>query len=133
MNLTIDNLKAAGAFTGAPVAKEIEWEMDGEKHEATVFVRRIGYAAAVSDLMAFGRKTDPTAARIAATICDASGVAIFTPDDITHGPVVLDKDSNPVLDENKQPQRTGGSLDRNLVVALLNAMGEVNGAGKTKS
>ena len=117
MNLTIDNLKAAGAFTGAPVAKDIAWNNDdGEEVTATGFVRRIGYAAVVSDLTAARCKTDPVAGRIASSICDAEGNAVFAPGDITG---------------EADPER--GPLHHGLVMELMRVMAEVNGAGKTKS
>tara|TARA_R110000751_G_scaffold164429_1_gene270512 strand:- start:144 stop:632 length:489 start_codon:yes stop_codon:yes gene_type:complete len=162
MNLTIENLKAAGAFTGAPVKKEIKWKqadyisvdlcedfVDGEnlyllvrigeagdeesyeewhrsedgdhvlrlsEHTATTYVRRIGYAAAMADITSSISKSDPFAGRIASSICDAEGKAVFTPADITG---------------EADPER--GPMSRELVLELLRVMGEVNGAGKTKS
>ena len=114
MNLTIDNLKTAGAFTGAPVAKEITLP-DGES-KATVYVRRIGYAAAVSDITASVSKSDPIAGRISSSICDAEGKPVFAVGDITG-------ETDPEL----------GQMSRELVMELLRVMSEVNGAGKTKS
>lgn len=117
MNLTIENLQAAGAFTGAPVKKEIAWQNDeGVELQATVFVRRVGYSAALSDLTAARCKSDPVAGRIASSICDAEGKAVFTPGDITG---------------EADPER--GPLHHALVMELMRVMGEVNGAGKTKS
>lgn len=116
MLLTIDSLKAAGAFTGAPVEKQIKWKQGDQELEATVYVRPLGYRAAVSDLAAAGGKVDPVAGRIAASICDAEGKPVFTPGDITG---------------EADPER--GALDGNLTVALLVAIGEVNGAGKMTS
>ncbi|MAG66611.1 MAG: phage tail protein [Pseudomonadales bacterium] len=116
MNLTIDDLKAAGAFTGAPVAKEIKFKIGDEDHTATVYVRRVGYAAAVADLTAARCKSDPVAGRIASSICDAEGKAMFSPGDITG---------------EADPER--GPMDHGLVMELMRVMGEVNGAGKTKS
>ena len=116
MNLTIDNLKTAGAFTGAPVKKEITLVGEDGELKADVFVRRIGYAAAISDITSTVSKTDPVAGRIAASICDAEGNAVFTVGDITG---------------EADPER--GPMGRELVMELLRVMGEVNGAGKTKS
>ena len=116
MILTLDTLKSAGAFTGAPVERTIKWRQDEQELEATVYVSPLGFRAAVTDLAAAGGKVDPVAGRIAASICDAEGRPVFTPGDITG---------------EADPER--GALDGNLTVALLVVIGEVNGAGKTPS
>lgn len=116
MNLTINTLKEMGAFTGAPVEKEITWKQGKDELTATVYVRRLSYKTAVSDLQAMKNNTDGVAGRIAASICDEKGKPIFTPDDITG---------------DADPDR--GPLDGNLTMALLSAIGEVNELGKTKS
>lgn len=117
MQLSIDNLKEMGAFTGAPVQKEISWKKGDEELTATVFVRPLSYISTVSDLTSAHSKSDPVAGRIAACICDAEGKAVFTPADITG---------------EADPDR--GPLDGNLTMSLLAVIGEVNGAaGKTKS
>lgn len=112
--ISIDSLKTAGAFTGRPVEKEIEWQSNGETHKATVFVRQLSYATAVADIVAGVEKTDAIAARIAASICDAEGKAVFTAADITG---------------DADPER--GPLCSSLTIALLSAIGEVNGKKKT--
>lgn len=116
MLMTLDNLKQAGAFTGAPVEKQIMWKQGEQKLEATVFIRPLGYRTAVTDLAAARGTVDPVAGRIAASICDAEGKPVFTPGDITG---------------EADPER--GALDGNLTMALLLAISEVNGAGKTRS
>lgn len=107
MELNIKSLQVAGAFTGAPVEKEIKWEQNGVEHTATTFVRRLSYKSAVSDIKNFNG--DATAGRIAACICDKNGKAVFTVEDITG---------------DASPDR--GPLDYNLTMALLGAMAEVN-------
>ncbi len=116
MILTIDSLKDMGAFTGAPVEREITWKHGSVEHTATVFVRRLSYNSAVSDITASVSKTDPVAGRIAASICDEKGNPVFTVADITG---------------EADPDR--GPLSGNLTMALLTAIGEVNGLGKTES
>lgn len=116
MILTLDNLKAAGAFTGAPVERTIKWKQGDQELEATVYVRPLGYRAAVTDLAAASGRVDPVAGRIAASICDADGKPVFAVGDITG---------------EADPER--GALDGNLTMALLLVIGEVNGAGKMKS
>lgn len=126
MKLTLDSLKKAGSFTGRPVAKEITWRQGGETFTATVYVRPLGYQAAVSDVLAAGGKQDNIAGRIAAAICDEEGNTVFTVLDITHGP--LDP-----AELAKDPESTKrlGALDGNLTVALMVAINEVTNMGKT--
>lgn len=114
MKLTIDTLKQAGAFTGAPVEREITWKQGDQELTATVYVRPLSYMAAVSDLRALSGKADGVAGRIAASICDENGQPVFTPEDITG---------------EADPER--GALDGNLTMALLAVIAEVNNLGKT--
>jgi hypothetical protein len=116
MQLNIENLKTIGAFTGAPVEKEIKWKQGEEEHTATVFIRPLSYKSTVSDLQAVNDKKDPVATRIACSVCDSSGVPIFTTDDITG---------------DADPER--GALDGNLAMSLLAAIAEVNYLGKPTS
>lgn len=115
MDLTLDNLKKAGAFTGAPVVREIKWKRGDEEFTATVYVRPLSYKSAVSDIMA-GTKGDRIAGRIASCICDKDGNAVFTPGDITG---------------EADPGR--GPLDGDLTMALLEVISEVNSLGKPRS
>ena len=105
---------SAGAFTGPPVEREISWTLGGEDYTATVFLRRLSYAAAIGEIQAYREKADALAVRIAASICDKDGVPIFTADDITGA---------------ADPDR--GPLDAALTWALLTAINEVNGLGKS--
>lgn len=116
MELSIASLQSVGAFTGAPVQREITWESGAETYTATIFVRRLSYKSAIGDIEAARDKTDPIAARIAASICDAGGVPVFTPGDITG-------DADPAR----------GPLDAALTWALLAAITEVNALGKPAS
>ncbi|POG03469.1 phage tail protein [Pseudomonas putida] len=126
MKLTLDSLKKTGSFTGRPVAKEITWRQGGETFTATVYVRPLGYQAAVSDVLAAGGKQDNIAGRIAAAICDEEGNTVFTVLDITHGP--LDPAE---LDKDPESTKRLGALDGNLTVALMVAINEVTNMGKT--
>lgn len=116
MQLNIENLKSIGAFTGAPVEKEIKWKQGEEEYTATVFIRPLSYKSTVSDLQGVNDKKDPVAVRIASSVCDESGTPIFTADDITG---------------DADPER--GALDGNLAMALLAAIAEVNYLGKSVS
>ena len=114
MKLTLESLKKAGAFTGRPVEKEINWKQGIKEFKATVFIRPLGYHTATSDVLAHVGKVDGVAGRIAASVCDEEGHPVFTPQDITG---------------EADPDR--GALDGSLTIALLVAIQEVNDLGKT--
>jgi len=116
VSLSLADLQKVGAFTGRPVEKEIRWKQGDEELTATVYVRPLGFQAAVSEVMSAANKHDGVAGRIAASICDQDGKAIFTVADITG---------------EADPAR--GALDGSLSVALLLAIGEVNNLGKATS
>lgn len=116
MLLSLDTLKTAGSFTGAPVEREITWKQGDQELTATVFVRPLSYYSTVSDLKAIGGRQDGIAGRIAACICDEKGHPVFTVEDITG-----------------EADPTRGALDGNLTMALLTVIGEVNGMGKSQS
>jgi len=115
MKLTLDALQECGAFTGAPVEREITWKKGGQEYTATVYVRALSYLSAVSDITSVHTKGDPVAGRIAACICQEDGSPVFTVGDITG---------------EADPAR--GPLDGNLTMALLTVIGEVNGLGKSE-
>lgn len=116
MSLSLDSLATAGAFTGAPVEREIVWKQGDNELKMTTYVRPLSYRSAVSDINSISGDSDPVAGRIAACICDEEGRAVFTPEDITG---------------DADPDR--GALDGNLTMALLAAIGEVTGLGKAES
>lgn len=116
MKLSIESLSEVGAFTGAPVEREVTWKQDGKEITATVYVRRLSYHTAVSDLKATRDKKDMAAARIASCICDENGDQLFTAEDVTG---------------DADPDR--GPFNGNLTLALLAVIGEVNSVGKMES
>jgi len=113
MDLSINSLKDLGAFTGAPVEREITWQQGDDQITATVYVRPLSYSSAVGDIIATRSNGDVVASRIASSICDKTGKAVFTPEDVTG---------------EADPDR--GPLSRDLTMALLDVIGEVNGLGK---
>lgn len=115
MDLTLDALKDMGAFTGAPVEKEIVLKSGDEEVTATVYVRKLSYHTAVSDIKSLSAKSDAVAGRIASAICDKEGNPVFAPGDITG---------------EADPDR--GPLNGEITMELLRVIGEVNGK-KTKS
>ena len=116
MILNIENLKTMGAFTGAPVEREITWKKGDEEFKATVFVRPMSYKTAVSDLVAIKNNGDAVAARIAYCIVDQDGRPVFSVGDVTG---------------DADPDR--GPLDGTLALALMHVIGEVSGLGKTST
>src|SRR5690625_4750682 len=116
MQLSIDSLKEMGAFTGAPIEKEVTWKQGDQELTATVYVRPLSYLSAKSDLLAMGGKGDAIAGRIAASIYDDEGKPVFTPEDITG---------------EADPDR--GPHDGNQPMTLLQVIGELNGMGKPTS
>lgn len=114
MEISIESLAKAGSFTGRPVKKDIEWMQGEELLKAVVFVRPLGYQAAVNDVLAASGRHDGIAGRIAASIVSEAGEPVFTVDDIVGA---------------AHPDR--GPLDGNLSVALLKVIYEVNNPEKT--
>lgn len=128
MSLSIASLQDMGAFTGAPVKKEITWKQGKKTHKADIYIRPLAYHSAVNDVMSATGRVDAVAGRIAASICDENGEPIFKVIDITHGPL------DPVeLANDPESTKRLGALDGNLTVALLAAIGEVNSPGKQQS
>lgn len=121
MKLNIDSLKEMGAFTGAPVEKEITWKQGDEEFNATVYVRRMSYNSVIEESKAFSKKIEAAAGRIASCICDENGKAVFTSEDIAEGPVV-----------NNETGERAGPLCSELTWALLTVIAEVNSEGKMK-
>ncbi len=113
MQLTLSSLKDLGAFTGAPVRKEITWMQGSERVSATVYVRPPSYFSAINGFGAGRNREDGVAAYIAAAICDEKGQPVFTPADITG---------------EADPEQ--GPLSGEITVALLKVIGEVGGLGK---
>lgn len=116
MKISLTSLTELGAFSGAPVEKEVEWEQNGETLKGTVFIRRLSYETARADIVSSASKSDAIAGRIAACVLDSSGRPIFTPADVTG---------------EANPER--GPLNHSLTIALLGAIGEVNHLGKSLS
>ena len=124
MLLSVEKLRAADAFVGAPVKKELKWEKDGVEHVFDVYVRRLSYHTAVSDLRNYA-SGDPAVERIAHCIVDEQGAPVFTVSDITG----RDENGDPVIVDGKER----GALDPGLSVALLSLIAEVNNLGKTQA
>lgn len=116
MNLTLDSLKEMGAFSGAPIKKEITWTQDDKEHKATVYVRRLSYDAAMSDINSIDSKSNMVAGRIASSIVDKDGKPVFAIEDITG---------------EADPDR--GALCYVLTMELLRVIGEVSGLGKSQA
>jgi hypothetical protein len=125
MSLDLQSLYKQGAFAGAPVKRDITFKVGGEEITGTVWVRRLSYRSAVDDLKAVEGQEDLVAARIAHCIVDEDGSQLYQKHDVTG---VYD-DGSPVLDEDGKER---GGFVTTLIMALLEAIGEVNGLGKNK-
>lgn len=137
MQLSVESLVSSGRYVGEPVKEAIEWEHDGDIIKNDVFVRRLSYQTAITDLMpthegAFGGATLSElrgAFRIAHCIVDDKGEPVFTPAHI----LGVNEDGSPVYvkDENGDEKQWHGIPDT-LGQACLAAIGKVNGLGKRK-
>jgi hypothetical protein len=126
MSLDLQTLYKQGAFAGAPVKREITFEVNGESVTGEVWVRRMSYRSAVDDLKSVEGNEDIVASRIASCIVDEEGNPLYQKSDVTG----YYADGSPVLDEDGNER---GGFIASLVMALLGAIGEVNGLGKTRS
>lgn len=123
MRLDVAALAEAGGFSGGPVKREITWK----EFTFDVYVRRLSYHSAVSDVRAVGANGDIAASRIAACIVDEAGKPVFTSADITG----IQEDGTPVMvedDDGNLVER--GALDAELAMTLMAVITEVNGLGK---
>ena len=130
MTLDLAAVLEAGAFTGRPVKREIEWFSGGETHTAHVFVRSLSYADTVADIKAANDDEDLIgASRIARCICDSEGNPVFEVSDVTG---VYDN-GDPVmwLNPKTNDDEPRGGMCNSLVIALLDAIGQVNDLGKS--
>ena len=117
-----------GAFTGPPVQRLITWEIDGQPFSADVYVRRLSYYAAVSDVRALSTEGDIAAHRIASSITDENGKQVFKPEDVTGAY----SDGTPVLTTDVDGRTIErGAMHYSLAMALLAAIAEVNKMGKS--
>ena len=81
--LTLQSLKDAGAFAGAPVKREIRYHgLDGEEVVADIWVRRASYHTITNTWKAAEGNQEHLAARIATMVCDEEGGPIFSTADI---------------------------------------------------
>lgn len=115
MDLSIANLTKSKAFTSKPVEKDIEWVKDGVTHKFTTYVRPLSYQTAIGDINA-RNGVDFLASRIASSLCDKDGNAVFTVADLTG---------------QDDPER--GAIDPMLTQLFLVAISEVQNQGKTQA
>lgn len=113
MELSIKALKAAGAFVAPPVKKDIAWHAGGKLQNATIYIRQDSFHTLTQRWEEQREGADAMANRIAASICNEAGEAVFTVEDIVgseaagHGPLTAE-----------------------LTIVLLAAIQEANGVGK---
>lgn len=128
MELSLETLQQAKGFSGAPVKRQVTWtNTEGEEFTADVWVRKLSYHTAVSDLRSPINNSDPVAGRIALSIVNEVGVPVFRPSDITG----LEEDGTPVMTKDADGNDIErGALDPALTFALLTLISEVNEMGK---
>ena len=111
--LTLQSLKDAGAFAGAPVKREIRYHgLDGEEVVADIWVRRASYHTITNTWKAAEGTQEHLAARIATMVCDEEGGPIFSMDDILGTTGIEGR----------------GDMCDTLFLALITAVNEVNSA-----
>lgn len=126
MNLDLSSLYESGGFAGAPVKREVTFTVNGNEVTGTVYVRRMSYQSAVGDIKALSNENEILASRIANCIVDESGTPLYQIHDITG----YYPDGKPVLDKDGRPR---GGFVESLLLALWQAISEVNGLGKPQS
>ena len=130
MQLTIDSIKNAGGFSGAPVKREIEWSFEGETVRADVWVRPMSYHTAVTDVATYQSGGDIVACRLAACVCHEDGSPVFQVSDITG----INEEGEPIMVKNEDGKKVErGPLNKELSDALMTLVSEVSGLGKTKT
>jgi hypothetical protein len=113
MDLSINALKAAGAFVAAPVKKDIAWHADGKLQEATIYVRQDSFHTLTKRWEEQREGADATAIRIATSVCNEAGEPVFTIEDILGS------------------EASGhGPLTAELTIVLLAAIQQANGVSK---
>ena len=110
----LNALSQLGAFTGAPVAKQVKWQNGDQVHEFTIHVRPQSYASVLGAATATSQG-EAAAVRIATSVVDEQGKPVFT-----------------VADINGTANEERGPMASSLVIALLNAINEVD-SGKLKT
>lgn len=110
--LTLQSLKDAGAFAGAPVKREIRYHgLDGEEVVADIWVRRASYHTITNTWKAAEGTQEHLAARISTMVCDEEGGPILSVADVLG---TADPARGPICDT--------------LFLALITAVNEVNSA-----
>ncbi|KXU38709.1 hypothetical protein AXE65_12345 [Ventosimonas gracilis] len=102
------------ALAPAPVKKAIEWEQGGQTHKTEVYIRPLSWQAVYNSMseQEGAPFSDKAAQRLAESLCDQNGQPLYSANDLTG------KSGKPLLCTA-------------LITALLNAISDVNSAGKT--
>jgi len=115
MTLTIEALRASGAFVGAPVAQDVTWHANGKPVTMTFYVRPESFHTITSKWESSAHGADAVVSRLVACIVTEDGQPLFTPADIVG-----------------DPSTDHGPLSAELTVALLAAIHRANGLGENK-
>ena len=115
MDLSIQSLQAAGAFSPPPVKKDIVWHVAGKPQKATIYIRQESFVELTERWKEQDKGADFLATRIAANILKKDGTPVFTVEDVVGS------------------EATGhGPLSAELTIVLLNSISEANGAGQAE-
>lgn len=112
MDLSIQALTAAGAFSPPPVKKDITWHSAGKPQKATIYIRQESFVELTERWKEQDKGADFLATRIAANVLKKDGTPVFT-----------------VADVVGTEEAGHGPLSAELTIVLLNAISEANGAG----
>ncbi|CAI3796040.1 phage tail assembly chaperone family protein, TAC [Rheinheimera sp. MM224] len=114
MELTLQTLQEAGAFTPAqPVKQEISWVNDkGETVTCDTYIRLKSYATVVQESLHHNQGIDAVAAKIAASVVDQNNKTVFSAADIVGS-------------------AERGPICSGLTFALLGAISKANGVGES--
>ncbi len=113
MDLSIQALKAAGAFSPPPIKKDIVWHSAGKAQKATIYIRQESFVELTERWKEQDKGGDFLATRIAANVLKKDGTAVFTVEDVVGS------------------EASGhGPLSAELTIVLLNAISEANGTGQ---
>lgn len=114
--MDIKELQSKGAFAPAEIVeKEVTFYNGEEDITFTAHIRPLSYKTAAAEIASATQSQEALAARIASTVCDKDSSPVFSVGDITG---------------EADPER--GPLTSELTMALLTAIGEVSGLGKSR-
>lgn len=127
MEFSVESLQQHGGFSGPPVKRSVEWQVNGETLSADVYIRPMSYSTVVDN--PGGKSTgEIVAQRLARSVCHKDGSPVFRVSDVTG----YNEDGTPVITKVNGEKVERGPLNRELTEALVALVMEVSGLGKKK-